>query len=292
MPVLPRPKGLDRPRTPMQPIPVLPVPDDLRLESGEIRLGPDPAGEDETALPTGAPSVIAPSSLVAVPEPTPVPPSSALPAAQQTLSRGMVAAITAGVTAALVAGVALALWAGKVEPEAEVKTIVAPPVGAMSIDVQPPDAVVMVDDKLVPGTSPFFVGSLEPGKYSVTVSKGEEYLGFEREVEVGQSSIIVPVRLHRRDVELRVQVDPPGARVELLRDGKVINVSGDTAPLYVRREKDVKYAVRVSEYGHLAETMPVEFTGSPQQDIEVARVPDPAAIPDPALPAEGESAGE
>jgi len=276
----------------MEPMPVLPVPDDLRLESGEIRLVPDPPEADETTLRLGVPSVIAPPSLVAVPEPRPVPPSSTLPAGRHILSRGTVAAVTACVTAVLVGGVALALWAGKAEPEAEVKTIVAPPVGAMSIDVQPPDAVVTVDDKLVNGTSPFFVGSLEPGKYNVTVSKGEEYLGFEREIEVGQSSIIVPVRLHRRDVELRVQVDPPGASVELLRDGKVINVSGDTAPLYVRREKDEKYAVRVSAYGHLAETMPVEFSGSAQQDIKVALVPDPAAIPDPALPAEGESAAD
>jgi hypothetical protein len=275
----------------MEPIPVLPVPEDLRIESGEIRLVPDPPEEEGTAPETMPPPPTFPG-LLAVPDPASEPPSSAVQSQSRTLSRTTVAVVTASVTAVLVGGVALALWAGKAGSKPEVRTIVAAPVGALSIDVQPADAVVQVDDVLVPGTSPFFVGSLEPGTYNVAVSKGREYMSFEREIEVGQSSIIVPVRLHRREVELRLQVDPPGAQVELLRDGKVTNTSGDSAPLYVRREKDVRYAVRVSANGYLAETVPVEFTGSAHQDIEAALIPDPAAIPEPELPADGENAGQ
>lgn len=148
--------------------------------------------------------------------------------------------------------------------------------GSLTLEVRPDDAEVRVDGRRYSGGSPRVIGSLAPGRHTIEVSKGEDYLTFTDEIDIAEGTpLSLPVTLPIRVVALTVLTEPAGAAVSIL-EGETrtpIGTGGDTFRL-VRKPK-ARYAVEASFDGYVTDKAPITFSGEASQRLKIALVKDP-----------------
>jgi len=152
--------------------------------------------------------------------------------------------------------------------------------GSVILKVTPSDAEVNVDDQPYPGSSRRVVPNLAPGKHKVLVSKGEDYVPLEQEVEVTEGSAVsLPVSLQLKEVALTLEVEPKKAKISILGEDRAIDSGkgGDTIKL-VRKAK-VNYEIEASADGYVTRKVPILFTGKSSQLVRIELVKDPRAKP-------------
>ena len=168
-------------------------------------------------------------------------------------------------------------------PDAEVASAgeavtAAPTAGSITLEVKPSDALVKVDDKEFPGSSPRVIANLDPGKHKVVVSKGEDYLPFEQDVEVTAGTAVpLPVHLELKQVTLTLEIEPKGSAVSLVQGDKITKIgkAGDSYKLV--REPAVSYEIEAKAEGYVTDRAPIDFTGEASQTVKLALVKDPKA---------------
>jgi len=159
--------------------------------------------------------------------------------------------------------------------------------GVLTIEVVPVSAQVTVDGASVDGPSPF-VKPLTAGKHKIAVSH-PDFLPFDKEVEVTDAGLTLPVRLHHRAVSLLVETDPAGGKVSLFVDGTEASTASSGGKISVTRDPTKKYEVQASLKGHVTQRNALDFTGDKTQPVKitlvkdaVAMAPPPATDPQPA----------
>ncbi|HFE46868.1 MAG TPA: PEGA domain-containing protein, partial [Nannocystis exedens] len=154
----------------------------------------------------------------------------------------------------------------------------APTAGSITLEVKPSDAQVMVDGKEFSGSSPRVIANLDPGKHKVVVSKGENYLPFEQDVEVTAGTAVpLPVHLELKEVTLTLEVEPKGSTVSLVQGDKSTKIgeAGDSYKLV--REPAVSYEIEAKAEGYITDRAPIDFSGEASQTVKLALVKDPKA---------------
>jgi outer membrane biosynthesis protein TonB len=165
-------------------------------------------------------------------------------------------------------------------------------VGGLSLELTPADAVVKIDGKEYPGSSPRAIAELSPGKHTIEVSGGDLYLPLTQEVEVAAGDpVALPLKLQLRDVTLDITVDPPSASVSLVAGttATAIGAGVATHKHALKREPGVEYSIKGTAEGFTETTVPIVFSGDATQAISitlaksgaVAPPPDPTPTPDP-----------
>lgn len=154
--------------------------------------------------------------------------------------------------------------------------------GVLTIEVVPVSAQVTVDGASVDGPSPF-VKPLTAGKHKIAVTH-PDFLPFDKEVEVTDAGLTLPVRLHHREVALLVETDPPGGNVSLFVDGTEASTASSGGKISVTRDPTKKYEVQASLKGHVTQRNALDFTGEQTQPVKVALVKDAVAMAPPPEP--------
>ena len=147
--------------------------------------------------------------------------------------------------------------------------------GVLTIQAVPADAQVTVDGKAVSGPSPF-VDTLDLGKHKVAVTH-PSYIGFEKEVEVTDSGLTLPVTLAHRAVTLNVETDPSGGTVSLVVDGAVVGTAASGGSIPVTRDPAKKYEVQAALQGYVTQRNALSFTGEPSQPVRISMMRDTIA---------------
>src|SRR5690606_19099793 len=140
--------------------------------------------------------------------------------------------------------------------------------GALTIQVTPSDAKVLVDDKPLSGASPF-VTSVAPGKHKIVITH-DAHLEFSTEVDVTEAGLNVPpITLQPKAVKLAFELVPAEATATILSGEEVMGTGSNGSQLTVVRKPNVALEVQVNAPGYTSLRQPVTFTGEPTQIVKV-----------------------
>ncbi|MEM6994575.1 MAG: PEGA domain-containing protein, partial [Myxococcota bacterium] len=160
--------------------------------------------------------------------------------------------------------------------EAPAPKIVSSSRGVLTIQATPPDAQVAVDGVSVDGPSPF-VHTLDAGKHKVSV-KHPSYLDYEKEVEVTDAGLSLPVKLAPKQVTLIVETDPVGGNVSLVVDDQVVSTVASGGKIPLTRDPTKKYEVQAALAGHVTQRNSLDFTGEASQAVKVTMSKDGTVV--------------
>jgi hypothetical protein len=283
----------EEPRGPAQPIAAAPAPAQP-IAAARPAPAVSPAQPIAAARPATAPAqpiaaarAAQPIAAAQSPQPIPAQPVSTLPAHEdEPLRRKLPLGLIIMLASALVVLLGLVAYLlsdgdEKVEEVPKDSEPVVAAVASLTVEIKPQDAVLAVDGKDQPGGASRVV-SLTPGKHLVVVSKGDEYLPFEQEVEVvAGSPVVLPVKLALKEVALTLDVEPAGAAVNLV-EGETVTPIGKAGETYkLIRKPNTSYALEASLAGYSTSRAPISFTGEAVQSVKLALVKDPAVTPTP-----------
>jgi serine/threonine-protein kinase len=255
-----------------------------------------PIGGAAPPAPKSAPPKPAgpPSTPAAAPKPAAAPaaPAAAAPAVVSAepsydpgagKNKGVVIGIIALLSLLLVGGAAFFIMGGDDGESAETAAesgaaengdagAVAAANGSLSVTVEPADAEIQIDGKVVAGTgSPRALADISAGSHKVTVSKGADFLPFEKDVAIiaGQA-LPLDVKLESAKVTLKITREPSSAKVTLLAGDKAVPISGKgTLSHELVRQPGVEYKLRGEAKGYTTSEVPLSFDGKPEQPVSL-----------------------
>lgn len=144
---------------------------------------------------------------------------------------------------------------------------------SLVLEVSPRDAIVRVDGTAVAGPTPFVATSLAIGPHEIQVRR-DGYVPLTKVVEIDHEGLRLALALDVAEVVLEVVIDPPDADVRLLAGARELARSHGSGRFSIHRVDSEEILVEVSAGGFHARRVPVRFSGTPQDRIDVALVPD------------------
>jgi len=129
---------------------------------------------------------------------------------------------------------------------------------------------LFVDDREIPGSSPFAVRDLTPGRHRVKVEKGTRFAPWTTEVDVtaGQMVSLPKAVLVLREVLLKISSTPAGAAVTLVEGERSTKLRAET-PLEHAVSPTGTYRLRFEKRGHEDIEQAVTLPAG-QDEVEVA----------------------
>lgn len=151
-------------------------------------------------------------------------------------------------------------------------------VGLMKLKVEPANAVVRVDDRVVEGPVPYAV-NLPAGKHALTVEQPGYIPKTQTVVIEGTKAEELSIRLEHQEVLLDLETIPATATVTLIVDGRAVAPGVGGGQFKLVRDPHARYEVEVANEGYVAQRFDLVFNGSSRQTIHATLDVDKDAKP-------------